>query len=107
MTTSFKRGARVLYRRSILCGREPEFGIVVKRETINSQSWFVVRDEDRPESRGMCEHETMLTAADGWRDVEIIRLRADADTAARRENESLSYRYQAEALRACADRLAA
>lgn len=111
-TNQFKRGQRVLYRRSILCGRAPEFGIIVRPDNplakIGGEGWFIVRDEDRPDSRGICEHGEMLSdASDGWEARERDRLIAEADAAARRENESLSYRYQAEALRERAMALAA
>ena len=106
--TTFKRGQRVLYRRSVLCGRAPEFGIIVKAHTGDAAGWYVVRDEDRPGSRGGSEHAEMLSnASDGWLAREIDALRAEASDAIRQSNQDVVMRYKADALNDVADRLAA
>lgn len=106
---TFSRRQRVLYRRSVLCGRAPEFGIIVKRqpESGNLRDWYHVRDEDRAEG-GCSEHAEMLSdaSAPDWIDREIERLEAEAEMQARRENECLSWRWAAEGTRAAAARLA-
>jgi hypothetical protein len=98
----FKRRQRVIYRRSLLCGRAPEYGIVVKRhpDEPNFVGWYHVRDEDRPTSGGCSEHGSMLApATPNWREEEIARMLADAEEAARLENENIVNRWKAEALR--------
>jgi hypothetical protein len=104
----FRRGERVLYRRSVLCGRTPEFGIVQKRhKDFMDGRWYVVVDEDRPGSRGCSEHAEMIAdASDGWVGREIERLNRDADEAARGGNGNPVLRHKADALREVARRLA-
>ncbi|MES2272535.1 MAG: hypothetical protein V4533_16805 [Pseudomonadota bacterium] len=71
---TFKRGQRVLYTRSVLCGREPEYGVIVRRYPESAgmpdAHWYVVRDEKpHPYGYGNAkfdktgEHASMLVPA--------------------------------------------
>jgi DNA (cytosine-5)-methyltransferase 1 len=100
----FKRRQRVIYRRSLLCGRAPEYGIVVKRhpDEPNFVGWYHVRDEDRPTSGGCSEHGSMLApATPNWREEEIARMLADAEEAARLENENIVNRWSVDDVALC------
>ena len=103
---TFTKGQKVLYRRSILCGRAPEFGVIVKRHAGEHGDWYVVRDADRS---GKCsEHATMISdASEGWMAREVETLRQEAADAMRQSNENVVMRYKADALTAVAERLAA
>lgn len=66
---TFKRGQRVLYRRSVLCNRAPEYGRIVRRHKDEMDgNWYVVRDEEpHPGYSGVhyskiSEHASMLEA---------------------------------------------
>ena len=102
--TTFTKGQKVLYRRSILCGRAPEFGVIVKRHTGDAGDWYVVRDAI---DGGKCsEHAEMLSdASEGWQAREVETLRQQAADAMRQSNENVVMRYKADALNEVADRL--
>jgi hypothetical protein len=106
-TPSFSRRQRVLLRRSVIFDRPAEFGVIVKRhpDEPNLKDWYLVRADD---GGTFSEHAEMLSdALPDWREREVIRLRAEADEAARRENEDIAWRWKAEGLREVAERLAA
>lgn len=107
---TFQRRQRVLYRRSIICGRRPEFGYVVKRQPAGSMpddDWYHVSDDGKA-GHGISEHASMITDAsdgEGWRERERERLLAEADEMDRFSNQNPMYRERAERVRELAEKL--